>query len=335
MPLLVCAVLLAGCRKEPTADVAANGAASAVGAARQDAAAGAAAAPDAKAGKFDVASVPLSTVPLGDFPYISLPAGYSAEGRTDKTLDFARFPFWVKDHSQWVEGRFHLFEFDADEEKAYSQLEVRRNIEALVKQMGGVEVSTGKVPGVEVEAWGDEITSGFNGGLGDVYNEPVTTYLVRRDGGNIWIHLVTNTAQGWMVVGQEKGFTATAKLLPASELKQQLDSAGKVALEVNFATDKTAILDASLPQVDQVVQLLRDDMALQLAVNGHTDNSGDRAHNQQLSEGRAQAVVAAIVAKGIPAERLQARGFGDSEPVADNGSDEGRARNRRVELVKR
>lgn len=80
--------------------------------------------------------------------------------------------------------------------------------------------------------------------------------------------------------------------------------------------------------------MLKDDPALRLSVNGHTDNRGDAAHNQALSEGRARAVVSALTGQGIEAARLTAQGFGDTQPVADNSSDEGRARNRRVELVK-
>ena len=89
-----------------------------------------------------------------------------------------------------------------------------------------------------------------------------------------------------------------------------------------------------LTEIEQVAALLKQDPSLQLAVNGHTDDSGDAAHNQQLSEGRAKSVVALLTAKGIDAARLTAAGFGSRQPVADNGTQEGKARNRRVELVK-
>ena len=103
---------------------------------------------------------------------------------------------------------------------------------------------------------------------------------------------------------------------------------------MNFATDKTDVLPDSLPQVEQVGTLLKEDPALRLAVNGHTDDSGDAVHNQQLSEGRAKAVVALLVGQGIDAARLTAAGFGSAQPAAENSSPEGKAKNRRVELVK-
>jgi outer membrane protein OmpA-like peptidoglycan-associated protein len=87
--------------------------------------------------------------------------------------------------------------------------------------------------------------------------------------------------------------------------------------------------------VAEVVKLLQASPALRLAVEGHTDNTSTPAHNQQLSEARAQAVVAALAAQGITTTRLQAAGFGQTKPLADNATEAGRAQNRRVELVKR
>lgn len=293
---------------------------------------GSGAAPSAEK-SFDIGSVPVSNVTLGEFPYITLPAGYSSGSYSTETKDFARFPFWVKGEPHWVEGKMYLATFGAESGKSMSEYEVKKSFDALVQQMGGQKVSEEKIPNDTIKGWGEEITAGFVDGLGDVYNEPATTYLIRRADGNIWIHLAVSGV-GSYVIAKEKGFEATAKLLPAAELKQQLDAAGKVALQVNFATDKTDMLPDSLPQIDQVTQLLKDDPGLKLSVNGHTDNSGDAAHNQQLSEGRANAVVAAIVARGIDAARLGAKGFGQQQPVADNATEEGKAKNRRVELVK-
>lgn len=85
----------------------------------------------------------------------------------------------------------------------------------------------------------------------------------------------------------------------------------------------------------EVVKLLQANPALRLAVEGHTDNAGTPAHNQQLSEARAQAVVTALAAQGIATGRLQSAGFGQTKPLADNATEAGRAQNRRVELVKR
>ncbi|MBC8084221.1 MAG: OmpA family protein [Hymenobacter sp.] len=107
-----------------------------------------------------------------------------------------------------------------------------------------------------------------------------------------------------------------------------------MALYVNFDTDQATIRPESEPTLAEVVTLLRQNPALRLAVQGHTDNAGTPAHNQQLSEGRAAAVVASLTGAGIAAGRLEAAGFGQSKPVADNATEAGKAQNRRVELVK-
>lgn len=85
----------------------------------------------------------------------------------------------------------------------------------------------------------------------------------------------------------------------------------------------------------EIVKLLQASPTLRLAVEGHTDNAGTPAHNQALSEARAREVVRTITTQNIAADRLQAAGFGQSRPLASNATEEGRAKNRRVELVKR
>ena len=81
--------------------------------------------------------------------------------------------------------------------------------------------------------------------------------------------------------------------------------------------------------------MLQSAPELRLEIGGHTDNVGTPDANQKLSEARAKSVVAALVAQGVSADRVSAKGYGQSSPVADNRTEEGRAKNRRVELVKR
>ncbi|MGI4886715.1 MAG: OmpA family protein [Janthinobacterium lividum] len=108
-----------------------------------------------------------------------------------------------------------------------------------------------------------------------------------------------------------------------------------MALYLNFDTDKATLRPDAQPTLAEVLKLLEQSPGLRLAVQGHTDNAGTPAHNQQLSEARARAVVAALAQGGTAPDRLLAAGFGQTRPVAPNATEAGRAQNRRVELVQR
>ena len=121
----------------------------------------------------------------------------------------------------------------------------------------------------------------------------------------------------------------------ASGLLAALNSDGHVALYINFDTSRAEIRPESRPIVEQVVAMLLANPGLALSVEGHTDATGTAAGNRLLAEQRARSVVAALVAGGVDPARLSAAGYGQERPVADNASEDGRAKNRRVELVKR
>lgn len=122
----------------------------------------------------------------------------------------------------------------------------------------------------------------------------------------------------------------------ASEMAKALTDTGKIDIYgIYFDTDKIELKPESKSTLEEVAKLLKADPSLKLEVAGHTDNTGGGAHNLQLSSGRAAAVVNALVATyGIERARLQAKGYGDSRPVAPNDSEQNRAKNRRVELRK-
>jgi len=124
--------------------------------------------------------------------------------------------------------------------------------------------------------------------------------------------------------------------LKADDMAKAIAATGKVDIYgIYFDVDKSAIKPESAPTLEQVAQLMKNDPSLKLIVAGHTDNTGAAKHNMELSEGRAAAVVKALTTNyGVTATRLQPKGFGDTQPVAPNTSEEERARNRRVELRK-
>jgi outer membrane protein OmpA-like peptidoglycan-associated protein len=118
------------------------------------------------------------------------------------------------------------------------------------------------------------------------------------------------------------------------DLGQALEKECHVALTgVWFDFNKATLKPESDRALERVLDLLRQDPELTLEVQGHTDSIGTDAYNEALSQDRADAVVAWLVRRGVGDRRLTARGYGETMPVADNGSDSGRAQNRRVEIV--
>jgi OmpA-OmpF porin, OOP family len=103
---------------------------------------------------------------------------------------------------------------------------------------------------------------------------------------------------------------------------------------INFDIDKATIKPESMGTLNMIVQILKDNPDLKFEVDGHTDNTGNAPHNLQLSQQRADAVKTQLVTMGVDGSRLTAKGFGDTKPIADNASPEGKANNRRVEFVK-
>lgn len=281
---------------------------------------------------FDVSTVPVSSVALGEFPYLSLPDGYVAS--LTRSPDFAIYPFWNGERFQMVEGRLSMTRIGYRPGKTFSQVELRRNIEHMVMAAGGVKVAEGQIPREIGNALDKTLQQETYVGLGDYQNQPTTTYVIRQADKTIWVSLNISHNVGALTVMQVEQFVATASLLPADQLKQSLDRDGKVAIQVNFGVDSADILPTSFGQIDQVVALLNRHPGLRLSVDGHTDGTGTLARNQVLSEARARAVVIAMTQRGVPTDRLGSKGFGQSRPIADNTTEEGRARNRRVELVK-
>jgi OmpA-OmpF porin, OOP family len=246
-----------------------------------------------------------------------------AEGCTDSPLvsrfpgsvihscerkEFDQFDFPLPDDkdgnaaAKHVEGELRTW--DVATREGMSELQVYRNFETALKRAGFV-IDYPKSP--------TEITAHKGG-----------TWLYIDNKGTFYYQTI--------VTSQEMKQELVAD---ASSLKSEIDKTGHVAVYgIHFETGKAAIQPDSEETLKQVVALLQGSPDLKLRVEGHTDNQGAAAANMVLSEKRAQAVVAWLSAHGIAASRLSAQGFGQTKPVADNASEPGRAKNRRVELAK-
>ena len=198
-------------------------------------------------------------------------------------------------------------------------------------------------------AWWFACLTAFTGGIGILLTGTVVDnwYLWGVKHGLVADYPVQNPdAQGQLEAlrGQYAGtqpdsfpsFVIPApKVVTAAEIATDLAASGKVSTNaILFPSGSSTILPASKAQLDEIAAALAADRALTLNIVGHTDNMGNPAANQVLSEQRAAAVRDYLVQAGTQAARLTAAGAGDTQPIAGNDSPQGRAQNRRVELVK-
>jgi OOP family OmpA-OmpF porin len=107
----------------------------------------------------------------------------------------------------------------------------------------------------------------------------------------------------------------------------------KPGIKILFGSDSDKLLPESSPILDEVASVMGQNEKIHIRIEGHTDNAGNKDHNQELSAHRAAAVKAYLVTKGVADDRLDSLGCGQNVPVADNGSEDGKQQNRRVEFV--
>lgn len=174
------------------------------------------------------------------------------------------------------------------------------------------------------------------GGSVQYEDQRYTVLKASRDGKEIWAQVDTAWGKGYVLTIVEKQSMAQDVVANAELFQSGLKASGHVEVPgIYFDTGKSELKTESDAAVEEIAKLLKADPALKVYVVGHTDNVASLDLNTKLSQARAEAVVQALVTRhGIAAARLIGRGVGPLTPVASNDSEEGRARNRRVELVK-
>lgn len=200
------------------------------------------------------------------------------------------------------EGEYHSWDYTTRE--GVSEIQVFRNFETAIKT-GGFTIDYEQQP--------EQITA-----------HKGNTWLMIDNRGDYYYQTIVT------VQAMKQEVTADA-----SSLSDEIQKSGHVAVYgIHFDTGKATLQADSDQVLGEIAKLMAESADLKLRVEGHTDNQGNAATNQVLSEKRAQAVVAWLSAHGVSASRLTAQGFGQTKPVADNSTEEGRAKNRRVELAK-
>jgi OmpA-OmpF porin, OOP family len=286
-----------------------------------------------------------------DHPMLTRFAGATIRGYSMQSYDEAQLPNQaIAEKTQvkflTVEGKVTRISYRIDGSK--SPFEVYRNYQAAL-QSGGFEIvftcKNDEQCGREFQSY--VILSGklyeSNGDAvfgGDYY---AILAKKRSPAGDVYVFLdVMHDASNNLtpvfeqVVETKAMQQGQVKVLDASAMQKSLAESGKVAIYgVYFDTDKANIRSESKEELDQMAKLLRGNQSLKVYVVGHTDNAGTVARNQALSQERANAVVKALTSQyQIDPKRLAAYGVASLAPIASNDDETGKARNRRVELVK-
>jgi outer membrane protein OmpA-like peptidoglycan-associated protein len=252
-----------------------------------------------------------------DTPWFSGMPNYEIYDGED--IEFDSYNFFNGKNCTTVEGRKFKRRYTLKEDaQKSSDLQIMRNFSTAIKSMGGTVIYEGTPQNADC--------ADFNG-----RNMVIGKAVKGTD--ELWVEVIPFS-------GEEYYLTVVIKELmkqdvTASSMFEALNRDGRIALYINFDTGKSIIREESNAVIDQIVQMMKSNPDLKIGVEGHTDNVGSPSSNKTLSEERAKSVVSAIVAQGVTADRFSPAGFGQDKPVADNGTEEGRARNRRVELVKK
>jgi len=244
-----------------------------------------------------------------DHPLFSRMSGFYLHNCQDRTFD--RYKFRVADGKRYkeepVEGRFVLLSYSFDGSPRPSALQWVRNYQNAAKQVGGTVLYE---------------------------SEPRTTLRIVRGGSEFWVDAGNYGSSFTLTIVERQAMVQEVKA-DAGALRSSLAADGHATvLGIFFDTGLAVVRPESGPSLVEMARLLASDPALKLRVIGHTDSTGALDANLKLSQARAEAVVQALTAQHqVAPDRLTAHGVGPLAPAASNRTEEGRARNRRVELI--
>jgi len=290
----------------------------------------------------------------GDHPLISRYAGAKLTHRTDTEYTEVRLPTGIANNNKQVPhltlaGKSTLLHYEASKDQ--STLQVFRNYQQALKDAGFNILFS-----CEHQSCGDEqrklLWQGspdwnrFKSYLSnsndkdDDYRMLTAHKTVNKQ--DIYLSIYVLKASGSTNVNIAHDIVELSSMqtnrvsIDTAYLQNELSRSGKVVLHgLHFATDSASLLAESDTALAVITDYLKTHPSQQFYVVGHTDNSGSHSHNIQLSKARANSVLQALIKQGISTERLLAQGVGAMSPQQHNANTEGKAANRRVELVLR
>lgn len=342
------AISLTACKKspEPVAAPAAPVAAPAAAAAAvaPPVAAANPAAPATLMAELDWSTVPESTVDLGGYPYFKAPETMHVDANdanrklgVSEVIDFNQLISYTGESFYSADGKVTKITYAmAEQGKNFNQYLFDKSVDPYILSLGAKLIYKGQIPNAKLKELNktDDLTV-HKFVIGDVWNnDPVRIYALKQKDKRMMIQVFSNSATGKLGFVELKEFKQTIQKYSAEGMKKDIDATGKAIVNINFDTDKSTLKADGQEVVNQIVALLKGAPALKLSIEGHTDNTGSAERNKALSAERSNAVMLALVSTGIDKGNLKSAGFGADKPLVANDSEENKAKNRRVELVK-
>jgi OOP family OmpA-OmpF porin len=245
-----------------------------------------------------------------DHPLLSRMPGYYLSSSEIKDFDTYTSAYLSDKEARW-EGKLTKLGYTRKEgSKPVSMTQIARNYENAIRQIGGkILYSEGRV---------------MNG-------------KIQKNGAVTYVEVAAfNEGRDYEIVIVETKPMEQEVTADASALGKSIAATGKVAVYgIYFDTGKSELKPQSDPTLEEITKMLKQNSRLKLYVVGHTDDVGSPENNMKLSGERAAAVVKALVGRGVASARLKPAGAGPYCPVESNKTDDGKAKNRRVELVER
>ncbi len=245
------------------------------------------------------------------------------------TLEFDCF-FEAKQYSQ----RYYIYFKDRKNQWRLSDDQINHYV---VIHFGEIEFEElqGKYPNLERtnytenETW-RHISISFNKGNLKIYMDDTRLINYPRLEGNPTGFTFANSSDA------DKNFIKNIRFAKgAVKLSKRVETEGKIVMQgIRFDVNKATLKAESIGPINKIYGMMKKDDSLKFSVEGHTDSDGDDQANLKLSEARAKTVVDKLVELGIDSSRLKYKGLGETMPIGDNSSPEGKANNRRVEFIK-
>ena len=235
-----------------------------------------------------------------------------------KKLKFSSYSFRIEKGKKVVtvekKGKFWKLHYtiknaQGQTDKSVSRAEITANYKAAAMEKGGAVLYERK-------------------------NGKLTFTLPLPNGGTTWTFVSARTGSYDIFIIEEAGFKRRLTF-GADQMKKALDEKGNISVYgINFDINKDNLQLGAEKVLTEIVKLLKHNPGLKIEIQGHTDNTGSAQHNLDLSKHRAETVKKFLLIYGIDSLRMIPKGYGMKKPVAPNDTQEGRAMNRRVELVK-